>query len=153
MADDVRDGQRDAVRTGVTSESNPRPVKPRIGRSVHGWYTINGGFAGSQSFDRSPPRGAPSDHWDRWVQWIGDHIQLNNEGEVINMRTLTIELRFDADEDDKHEVLREAAKAAAKHLFTNALLISTKRRPQIAMYTSDMFAGQEEISLAADLDE
>lgn len=67
------------------------------------------------------------------------------------MRTLTIELRFDADEEDKHEVLREAAKQAAKHLFTQAVLISTKRKPQIAMYTSDMFAGQEEISLAEDL--
>lgn len=68
------------------------------------------------------------------------------------MRTLTIELRFDADEEDKHEVLREAAMAAAKHLYTNALLISTKRKPQIAMYSSDMFAGQEEIELAADLE-
>ena len=88
-----------------------------------------------------------------WAEWIADHLQYDETtGELINMRTLTIELRFDADEDDKHEVLREAAKSAAKHLYTNALLISTKRKPQIAMYTSDMFSGQEEISLAADLD-
>jgi hypothetical protein len=80
------------------------------------------------------------------------HAQYNEEGELINMRTMTIELRFDADEEDKHEVLKEAAKAAAKHLYTNALLISTKRKPQIAMYTSDMFAGQEEITLADDLE-
>lgn len=68
------------------------------------------------------------------------------------MRTLTIELRFDGDSEGEFDVLKEAAKAAAKHLYTNALLISKKRKPQIAMYTSDMFAGQEEISLAADLE-
>ena len=67
------------------------------------------------------------------------------------MRTLTIELRFDSDEEERHEVLKQAALQAAKHLFTSALLISTKRKPQIAMYTSDMFAGQNEISLADDL--
>lgn len=68
------------------------------------------------------------------------------------MRTLTIELRFDSDVEDQHLVLKEAAMAAAKHLYTNALLISMKRKPQIAMYTSDMFAGVEEISLADNLE-
>jgi hypothetical protein len=92
----------------------------------------------------------------QWLQfraWIERHVQLDNNGELINMRTLTIELRFDSDEEGRHDALKEAAMQAAKHLFTQALLISTKRKPQIAMYTSDMFAGQTEIELAADLTE
>ncbi len=67
------------------------------------------------------------------------------------MKTITIELRFDADEEEKHEVLKDAAMQAAKHLYTSALLISTKRKPQISMYTADMFAGAEEINLADSL--
>lgn len=69
------------------------------------------------------------------------------------MRTVTIELRFDADEEEKHQVMLDVAKQAAKHLFASALLISTKRKPDIAMFTSDMFAGKEEIMLAEDLPE
>lgn len=154
MAAYVRDGQPDEVRAGVTPEGKHKPI---IKRSVYGWWTKNGQFHGRDSayprgLNNDPPKGAPSDQWERWCYWVHNHIQTNNEGELINMRTLTIELRFDADEEDKHEVLKEAAKAAAKHLYTNALLISTKRKPQIAMYTSDMFAGQEEITLADDLE-
>lgn len=157
MADAVRDGQCNAVRTGVTSKGKAR-TKPRIKRSVYGWWTKDGAFHGRDSeaprkLNSDPPVGATSPRWGQWVIWIEDHIQHDETtGELINMRTLTIELRFDADEEDKHEVLREAAMAAAKHLYTNALLISTKRKPQIAMYSSDMFAGQEEIELAADLE-
>ena len=120
----------------------------KITRSVYGWW-----FKDAQQFKTaSGPTGATVDEWIKWNDWIADHVKRTKEGRLINMRTLTIELRFDADEEDKHEVLKEAAKAAAKHLYTNALLISTKRKPQIAMYTSDMFAGQEEIALAADLE-
>lgn len=64
------------------------------------------------------------------------------------MRSVTIELRFDADEEDKHAAVLDAAKMAARHLFTQAVLISTKRKPQIAMFTSDMFVGKEEIEQA-----
>lgn len=123
--------------------------RAKITRNVYGSYFNNGMQV---SYRTNSPQGATNNQWDAFTDWIAAHIQYDNEGELINMRTLTIELRFDADEEDKHEVLIEAAKSAAKHLFTNALLISTKRKPQIAMYTSDMFAGQETISLAADLE-
>src|SRR5688500_14216753 len=57
--------------------------------------------------------------WLRWQEWMN----LTQE-EIKEVRTLTIELRFDADEEDKHAVLKDAAMQAAKHLFTSALLIT-----------------------------
>ena len=78
--------------------------------------------------------------------------ECNFKGEP--MKTFTIELRVDFEEksEEKDAIMLEAAKAAAKHLYTTALLISGKRKPDIGMHTSDMFAGSEEISLAEDLD-
>lgn len=67
------------------------------------------------------------------------------------MRTINIELRFDDDTPEKVKVIEIAAKMAAKHLFTTALLVSGKRKPQIAMHGSDFFSSAEEISLADDI--
>ena len=67
------------------------------------------------------------------------------------MRTITVELRFDDDTKEKVAVIEKAAKSAAKHLFTTALLVSGKRKPDIAVFGSDFFVEREEISLAEDL--
>lgn len=123
---------------------------PIVTRSVFGWWQPGGHLAYP---DGKPPAGACSEDWEKFKKWCFDHVQHDNNGELINMRTLTIELRFDSDEEGRHDALKDAAMQAAKHLFTQALLISTKRKPQIAMYTSDMFAGQQEIELAPDLTE
>jgi hypothetical protein len=120
---------------------------PQVTRSVFGWW-LPGGFS---EHTANTPVGTSSEGWERWRDWIIDHIQRDDNGDLINMRTLTIELRFDADEEERHAVLRDAAMQAAKHLYTSALLISAKRKPQIAMYTSDMFVGREEIMLSDDL--
>ena len=78
--------------------------------------------------------------------------ECNFRGEV--MKTFTIELRVDFEEKsaEKDEIMLNAAKVAAKHLYTAALLISGKRKPDIALHNSDMFAGSEEINLAEDLE-
>ena len=67
------------------------------------------------------------------------------------MRTITIELRVDYSDRSKDEVIIAAAKMAAKHIYTSALLISDKRKPTIALHSGDFFSGTEEISLADDI--
>jgi TPP-dependent trihydroxycyclohexane-1,2-dione (THcHDO) dehydratase len=66
------------------------------------------------------------------------------------MYTFTIELRGDFDEE-KIEIIKEAAKIAAKHLYTTAALISDKRKPQIVLHGGDFFTKAEEIMLADDI--
>ena len=69
------------------------------------------------------------------------------------MRTYTIELRADFLEEDKFKTIEAAAKVAAKHLFTTALLLQDKRKPEIALYGGDFFSSTEEIQLADDIPE
>lgn len=61
-----------------------------------------------------------------------------------------IELAVDYDDDDKLEILRNTVKIAAKQMLTTAMLISDKRKPQIAVESDDMFEGTETISLIDD---
>lgn len=72
-------------------------------------------------------------------------------GMETHMRTLTIQLRFDDSDKEKVQLLEGAAKVAAKHLFTTAILLMDKRKPQIALTGEDFFASQEEIELADDI--
>jgi hypothetical protein len=69
------------------------------------------------------------------------------------MRTFKIELRVDflENEETKYEVLKEAAKVAAKHLYTTALMISDQIQPDIVLMSDDFFAGKDKISLADDM--
>ncbi len=73
--------------------------------------------------------------------------------DTFTMKTFTIELRVDYSDEEKNDVIKEAIKVAAKHVYTTALLISEKRKPQVAVHSSDFFAGTEEIELADDLPE
>jgi hypothetical protein len=74
-------------------------------------------------------------------------------GEITNMRTITIELRIDDDNEEKVQLIEEAAKQAAKHLWAQALLIAGKRKPDLAVRSEDMFAGSREIELLDEVDE
>lgn len=68
------------------------------------------------------------------------------------MRTFTIELRVDDADPEKVELVKQAARVAAKHLFTTALLLADGRKPQIALNSGDLFETDKEISLADDLE-
>jgi deoxyribose-phosphate aldolase len=65
------------------------------------------------------------------------------------MKTFTIELRVDFEDQapEKDKIMEDAVKEAAKHLYTQSLLISGIRRPALKAHRSDMFAGCEEIDL------
>jgi hypothetical protein len=70
----------------------------------------------------------------------------------MSMRTYMIELRVDFEDKEKEEIMLTACKAAAKHVFTTAVLIADKRKPQIALQSGDHFAPAEDIMLADDLE-
>jgi hypothetical protein len=61
-----------------------------------------------------------------------------------------IEIAVDYDSDEKLEILRETVRQCAKQILTAAVLISDKRKPQIAVESDDMFEGTETISLIDD---
>jgi hypothetical protein len=71
--------------------------------------------------------------------------------EELSMRTFTIELRVDDSDAEHVDIIKDAAKVAAKHLFATALLLPFRHKPQIALTGSDFFATQEEIELADDI--
>lgn len=63
------------------------------------------------------------------------------------MRTYTIELRVDFSEKENYELLLTSVREAAKGMLTTAVLLSDKRKPQIALQTGDLFEGNEDIAL------
>ena len=68
--------------------------------------------------------------------------------------TFTIELRVSFKDPEKEQIMREAAKVAAKHLYSTALLIADDdRQPQIMLQGGDFFTPTEEINLAEDIPE
>ncbi len=70
------------------------------------------------------------------------------------MKTITIELRVDFElegRDSKEVAIVEAARQAAKHLYSTALLLQDKRKPQIVLMAGDMIEGDKEIELAEDV--
>lgn len=69
------------------------------------------------------------------------------------MRTWTIELRTDHSDKQRDKAIEDAIKVAAKHVFTQAVVISDKRKPQIKVHSSDFIYGEDEISLAGDIPE
>ncbi|WP_454627705.1 hypothetical protein [Bradyrhizobium cenepequi] len=68
----------------------------------------------------------------------------------MTLRTWTIELRVDFDGKEKEEIMLKAMRSAAKGLITTATLIADTRKPDIALSSSDMFVGAEEISMFED---
>jgi hypothetical protein len=109
------------------------------------------------------PLRADHPEWAEYVEWAGatDWPALRRcrlkpsrkYEEFKNVRTFTIELRADYLDDDKFRVLETAMKQAAKHVYTTALLLQDKRKPEIALYGSDFFASRQEIELADDINE
>jgi hypothetical protein len=68
------------------------------------------------------------------------------------MRTYTIELRvdFDDDADVKKETMDKAVRMAAKHLYATALILDDKRKHAITAQYDDFWIGTEEINLEDD---
>lgn len=66
--------------------------------------------------------------------------------------TYRIELKVDLDpaNEDAHDVIREACRIAASTLFAQALLVSGKRKPQIAVHGDTFFEDSTQIKVLDD---
>lgn len=70
----------------------------------------------------------------------------------MGVRTYTIELRVDDSNPEHTEVMEVACRTAAKHVYTQAILLGAERPPEIAMQWGDMFERDREIMLADDIE-
>lgn len=65
-------------------------------------------------------------------------------------RLFTIEVRVDYKDDNKQGVMEKAMQQAARHIFTNASLLSDHIKPQVVLYSHDYFTGHKDIPLLPD---
>lgn len=63
------------------------------------------------------------------------------------MRTYTIELRADFQDESKYDILLEAARGTARELLGTALMLKDKRDPQISLQSGDMFERNTDMNL------
>jgi hypothetical protein len=66
------------------------------------------------------------------------------------LMTWTIELRVDFDAKSKEKIMESDIRSHAKGILTTARLLADGRAPEIAITTSDMFVGSEEVALFTD---
>ncbi len=63
------------------------------------------------------------------------------------MRTYTIELRVDYQDNEKYDIMLEAMRTMARDTMATALMLKDKRDPQVAFSSSDMFSKDESLEL------
>lgn len=63
------------------------------------------------------------------------------------MKTYTVELRADFVDDEKHDILLEAVREAARTMLTTAMMLKDKRDPQIALQAGDMFEKNSDLEI------
>jgi hypothetical protein len=63
------------------------------------------------------------------------------------MKTYTIELRADFQDDEKHAVLLQAVRQSAREMLSTALLLKDKREPQISLQSGDMFERNSDLEI------
>lgn len=64
-------------------------------------------------------------------------------------KSITIELKYEGAEG-LEPVIRQAAREAARTLFTAAILVSAGRQPVIAVQSEDFYDGTEDIDVNVD---
>lgn len=67
----------------------------------------------------------------------------------MGQKTYTIELKVNFTEEGKHDVMKDAARDAARTLLTTAMMLADKGKPQVALHSSDFFYGNEALTLEA----
>ena len=68
----------------------------------------------------------------------------------MTLKIFTIEVRADFADPEKHEVMHQAAKEAARLLLTTALMMQEVRKPSVALQSSDFFYGSDDLSIFED---
>jgi hypothetical protein len=81
------------------------------------------------------------------------HIVFESRSEFTHqmwrktMRTYTIELRVDYQDNEKYDIMLEAMRTMARDTMATALMLKDKRDPQVAFSSSDMFSKDESLEL------
>jgi hypothetical protein len=68
----------------------------------------------------------------------------------MTLKTFTIEVRADFDEQGKHDILLACARDAARTLLTTAMMMQERRKPMVALQSSDFFYGNDDLSIDED---
>ncbi|QIG66884.1 hypothetical protein EVB41_054 [Rhizobium phage RHph_TM3_14A] len=63
------------------------------------------------------------------------------------MRTYTLELRADFDNDEKYELVLEMVREKARELLAAALMLKDRREPEIALSHGDMFERNKDLQI------
>jgi hypothetical protein len=110
----------------------------------------------------SPPKRAQYIyHQDLILQakiWAGVGPQRQHTFEVVNriekwntimsLKLYRIELKFDPEDNTRHQAISEIALQLARDFISSAMLLQDgAKKPQIAIITNDSFTGMEELKL------
>jgi hypothetical protein len=63
------------------------------------------------------------------------------------MRTYTIELRCDFQDEEKYELVLEIVREKAREMLTTAIMLKDKRDPQISFSSGDMFETDKDLTI------
>lgn len=63
------------------------------------------------------------------------------------MRTYTIELRADFQDESKYDIMMEAMREMARQALTTAIMLKDKRDPQISLQSGDMFERNKDLEI------
>jgi hypothetical protein len=65
----------------------------------------------------------------------------------MGLKKYIIEIAVDFTEEGKHEIIKAAARDAARTLLTQAMMMQEKRPPKVILQSSDFFMGNDDLSL------
>jgi hypothetical protein len=96
---------------------------------------------------------------ERMIDWRMGSLRVikdTEQGEQLRrdhpmQRMFTIELRVDYADPGKNDAMRNALRHCARHAYAQAQLLADGVKPEVAIFSEDFFAGNEEISLLEDV--
>jgi hypothetical protein len=65
----------------------------------------------------------------------------------MGLKKYIIEIAVDFTEEGKHEIIKAAARDAARTLLTQAMMMQEKRPPKVILQSFDFFMGNDDLSL------
>lgn len=68
------------------------------------------------------------------------------------MRTYTLELKCDFDSDEKYEIVKAQMMDQARQILAITAILADKRKPSIALHSSDFFHGNEDLDITSDVE-
>jgi len=72
---------------------------------------------------------------------------------MSSSQELSIKIKVDFDDEEKHKIVERAIKQAAKTLLTTCMLLKDRRDPQVSIWTENHFISCWEIELFGEDDE